>query len=65
MPAILWVILNWAENRPENAYLKIAVLWADVASAVDVASINDLKLQLLFILGTNGTTSHEVCQHKT
>ncbi len=37
------VILKWSKNHLENRYLKIAILWADVESAV--ASLNDLKIQ--------------------
>ncbi len=35
------------ENHPENHYLKIAILWADMASAV--ASLNDLKIFLEYL----------------
>ncbi len=40
------VILKWSKNHPDNHYLKIAIMWADVASAVAAASLNDLKIQL-------------------
>ena len=40
------VILKWSKNHPENHYLKIAILRADVASAVAAASLNDLKIQI-------------------
>ncbi len=44
------VILKWSKNHAENYYLKIAILWADMASAV--ASLNDLKIQLWFLKWT-------------
>ncbi len=40
------VILKWSKNHQENHYLKIAILWVDMASAVAVASLNDLKIHL-------------------
>ena len=44
------VTLKWSKINPENYYLKIAILWADVASAVAAASLKDLKIQLRYNL---------------
>ncbi len=38
-----------ADNHQENYYLKLAILWAVLASAVAAASLNDLKIQLYTI----------------
>ncbi len=43
------VILNKSKNHPENNYLKITILWADMALVVAAAMLNNLKIKLSLI----------------
>ena len=43
------VILKWSKNHPENHYLKIVILLVALAVASTADSLNDLKIQLIYI----------------